>query len=90
MFPYSGCKSWFGQEHVKCSVPKSLSFSDAEVCTPPKYMPSTNGSVDMTESTSKVASSCRKCIASDFRSKLVVYFLLFVDDVLGSFHIMIL
>ena len=31
------CKSWEGKKHVKCIVSESLSFSDSDVCTLPKF-----------------------------------------------------
>ena len=50
-----GCKSWLGQEHVKCLVSESLSLSDTIICTLPEFLPKNNGTVQ------EVFNSCRNC-----------------------------
>ena len=39
------CKSWGGKKHVKCTISESLSFSDSDVCTLPKFNQKGNTSV---------------------------------------------
>ena len=51
------CKSWGGQEHVKCLVSESLSLSDTVICTLPQYLPHSENN----ETGLKASYSCRNC-----------------------------
>ena len=53
----SDCKSWGGQEHVKCLVSESLSFSDTVICTLPQSLPLSENN----EPGLKASYSCRNC-----------------------------